>query len=44
LVAEIKLGFLFAQTTQGDELLLGLHDLHKLLGLLDGDAVHEEVH
>jgi hypothetical protein len=27
-----------------DELLLGLHDLHKLLGLLNGDGIFEEVH
>ena len=44
LVAEIKLGLLFAQTTQGGELLLGLHDLHELLRLLDRDVVLEEVH
>ena len=43
LTAEVKLYLLSAQTTEGGEVLLRLHDLHKLLGLLDWDMVLEEI-
>jgi hypothetical protein len=43
LTAEVELCLLSAETTEGGEVLLGLHDLHKLLGLLDWDLVLEEI-
>jgi hypothetical protein len=43
LTAEVERCFLSAQTTEGGEDLLGLHNLHKLLGLLDWNIVLEEI-
>jgi hypothetical protein len=44
LTAEVEPSLLSAQTTKGSKVLLGPHNLHKLLGLLHRDGVPQEIH